>query len=65
MIDNTNKYKKTPIKSIRDKCLDCTNFQYSEIKFCPIINCPLYPYRMGKRPDKSTLESLKRFYNNK
>ena len=55
----------TPIKSIRKKCLDCSNYQYNEIKHCPIINCPLYPYRMGKRPDDATLESLKQLYEDK
>lgn len=42
----------TPIKAIRAKCLDCTNNQYTEIKECPMTECSLYPYRMGKRPKK-------------
>lgn len=48
---------KTPIKSIRAKCLDCSNNQYKEVKQCPVKNCPLYYYRMGKRPDKQVLAS--------
>ena len=40
----------TPIKAIRKKCLDCSNNQYSEVRYCPITRCPLYPFRMGKRP---------------
>lgn len=40
----------TPIKAIRKKCLECSNNQYSEIRYCPIKECALYPYRMGKRP---------------
>ncbi len=47
----------TPIKSIRAKCLDCSNNQYSEIKDCPIRDCALYPYRLGKRP-KKVVESI-------
>ena len=43
----------TPMKSIRLKCLDCTCNQPREIRLCPIENCPLYPYRMGKRPRES------------
>lgn len=43
----------TPIKSIRAKCKDCTNNQYLEIKECTLKNCPLWPYRMGKRPKKN------------
>ena len=53
---------KTPIKAIRMKCLDCTCGQVKEIRLCPIINCPLYPYRMGRRPDKATVDTLKEFY---
>jgi hypothetical protein len=44
----------TPIKAIRKKCLDCTCGQVLEIRECPVIECPLYPYRMGRRPDKAT-----------
>lgn len=42
----------TPIKAIRAKCLDCSNLQWSEVKRCPVVGCPLYPYRLGKRPKK-------------
>ena len=52
----------TPIKAIRQKCLDCTCDQYEEIRKCTVINCALYPYRMGRRPDEVTLLSLKEYY---
>lgn len=42
--------KLTPIKAIRAKCLDCTCGQMGEIRECPIVDCPLYEYRMGHRP---------------
>lgn len=42
--------KRTPIKAIRAKCLDCTCGQVAEIRECPIKECPLYEYRMGHRP---------------
>ena len=57
-----NKLFKTPIKSIRAKCLDCTCNQYDEIRYCTVINCALYPYRMGKKPDQATLDTLNKFY---
>ena len=53
----------TPIKAIRKKCLDCTCNQPKEIRLCPIIDCPLYPYRMGRRPDETTLDTMKEFYS--
>ena len=55
----------TPIKAIRKKCLDCTCGQVLEIRECPVIECPLYPYRMGRRPDKAILDTLKEFCGKK
>ena len=40
----------TPVKAIRAKCLDCCCGQVKEVKLCTMKKCPLYPYRMGKRP---------------
>ncbi len=53
----------TPVKSIRKKCLDCSCGQPKEIRLCPIINCPLYPYRMGRRPSQTTLDTMNEFYS--
>lgn len=43
----------TPIKAIRAKCRDCSNDQEKEIRECPIEKCPLFPYRMGKNPNRA------------
>lgn len=43
----------TPMKAIRAKCLDCTCGQVTEVKLCPSVECPLYPYRLGKKPNSS------------
>jgi hypothetical protein len=40
----------TPIKAIRAKCLDCSDDQIKEVRECSVKRCPLYPYRMGRRP---------------
>jgi len=40
----------TPIKSIRKHCLECSGGSVKEVRECIIENCPLYPYRLGKRP---------------
>ena len=42
----------TPIKAIRAKCLDCSGFQPSEVRNCYITECPIFPYRMGKNPNR-------------
>lgn len=43
-------YKHNPVKAIREKCLECSNGQPSEVKYCPVEKCPLYPFRLGKNP---------------
>ena len=40
----------TPMKVIRLKCLDCCAGQVAEVRRCGLENCPLHPYRFGKRP---------------
>ena len=52
----------TPIKSIREKCLDCTNGSRKEIRLCTVIQCTLYPYRFGKRPKQAIIDTLKEYY---
>lgn len=41
----------TPLKAIRAKCLDCSCGSYTEVKECPITDCPLYPFRLGHNPN--------------
>jgi hypothetical protein len=40
----------TPMKAIRQKCMECSNWQYSEVRDCHIEDCALWPYRMGRNP---------------
>ena len=56
------KLVKTPIKSIREKCLDCTNGSRKEIRLCTVVHCALYPYRFGKRPSKAIVDNIKECY---
>lgn len=43
----------TPMRAIRRKCLDCCCYQPKEVTLCTATNCPLFPYRMGKRPKEN------------
>lgn len=56
-----DKLFKTPVKAIRKKCLDCCCQQSKEVRLCTVINCAIYPYRFGKRPDKAIVDTLKEF----
>ena len=42
--------KITPLRAIRNKCLDCCVGQLNEIKACPSVNCPLWKFRLGIHP---------------
>lgn len=39
--------KLTRKQAIRAKCLDCSGNNRAEVRRCPVIGCPLWPYRMG------------------
>ena len=47
----------TPIKSIRAKCIDCSGGSHKEVRLCPVKDCTLYPYRMGKRPSRVDIDT--------
>lgn len=34
-------------KAIKQYCLECCCFSKKEVRLCPSIKCPLYPYRLG------------------
>jgi len=40
----------SPVRAIKAKCMECSNWQYSEVKTCHMTDCSLFPYRMGKNP---------------
>lgn len=40
----------SPLKAIRLKCLDCSCGSSNEVKLCPVVKCPLYPFRDGHNP---------------
>ena len=64
--ENTN-----VLRAIRLKCYDCSSYQSNEVKDCPVTNCPLYPFRLGKNPfrkkelsEEKRNELRERFINN-
>lgn len=49
-------YKTSPVKAIRQKCLECGEGSANEVKLCPVERCPLYPFRFGKNPYRQKRE---------
>lgn len=43
----------TPLKAIRAKCLGCCCGSTGEVRLCPCVDCPLYPFRMGSNPNRA------------
>lgn len=43
----------TPMKAIRLKCLECSNWSPYEVKKCNITDCALHGYRSGHTERKS------------
>ena len=42
----------TPLSAIRAKCIDCSAGSMKEVRECVMLDCPLYPYRLGKSPNR-------------
>lgn len=42
--------KESPLKAIREKCLDCCAGQHAEVRICHLTDCALWPFRIGKNP---------------
>ena len=42
--------KNSPLRAIRNKCIDCCCYSMHEVKLCSCKDCPLYPFRFGKNP---------------
>ena len=40
----------SPVKAIREFCIDCCGGSPSTVKTCPSEKCSLYPFRFGKNP---------------
>jgi hypothetical protein len=39
-----------PLKAMREKCMNCMGNNFNEVKACPVTDCALWYYRLGKRP---------------
>jgi len=48
-------------KAIRVYCSQCGNETFAEVRGCPLVRCPLFPYRFGMNP-KSAIKSLQKTY---
>ena len=47
----------SPLRALRLKCLDCCNDFAQEVRFCTAVDCPNWPFRMGKNPWRAPLSA--------
>jgi hypothetical protein len=45
-----NRIISTPLKAIREHCLECCGWSSTEVGLCTAPLCALYKYRHGRRP---------------
>ena len=52
----TKTRKLTGMSAIREKCMECSNWQYSEVAKCNCPDCALFPFRFGRYPKTASSE---------
>lgn len=50
----------SPLRALRLKCLDCCNGSVREVRLCTAVDCPRWPFRMGKNPWRRPLTGEER-----
>ena len=43
-------HPESPVRAIREKCVDCSGGNAAEARKCVAIGCALWPFRMGRNP---------------
>jgi hypothetical protein len=43
--------RQTPLRAIREKCVECCGNCRDEVKFCVVADCPLWRLRFGRLPN--------------
>ena len=50
----------SPLRALRLKCLDCCNGSAQKVRFCTVVDCPSWPFRLGKNPWRRKLDPQER-----
>lgn len=49
-LDDLGHSRVSPLRALRMKCLDCCNGSAQEVRLCTAVDCPSWPFRMGRNP---------------
>ena len=50
----------SPVWALRLRCLDCCNGSAQEVRLCTAVDCPSWPFRMGRNPWRTPLDDQER-----
>jgi hypothetical protein len=50
---HTSSRRRSPLRSIRKKCIDCCGGNRAEVARCEIQGCALWRFRMGRNPNRA------------
>ena len=50
----------SPLRALRLKCLDCCNDSAQDVRLCTAIDCPSWPFRMGRNPWSGPVSAARR-----
>jgi hypothetical protein len=50
----------TPLRAIRKNCIQCSGDNVAEVRLCTVEECPLFPWRFGKRPSTVIKDAKKK-----
>jgi hypothetical protein len=51
---------RSPLQTIRARCVDCCAYQEKEVALCPTVDCPSWPFRMGTDPWRKPASKARR-----
>lgn len=61
-ISSLEELKQVEITSFKDairlKCYDCSCYDLNEVKHCTAYSCPLWAFRLGKKPKEGRLKAV-------
>jgi hypothetical protein len=40
------------LQAIKERCYDCSGFEWKMVRECDFSDCALHPYRLGKNPQR-------------
>ena len=46
----------SPLKAIRQNCIECMGESKIEVKHCQVTQCVLFPYRFGRKPTEEAFQ---------